>query len=53
MTPVVERLLEELEKIGQVIDRVKEGLQKLEQTNEKQSEVKTDVRNSLVKTVKR
>jgi hypothetical protein len=34
VTPVVERLLEELEEIGQVIDRTKEGLQKLEQTDD-------------------
>jgi hypothetical protein len=32
--PVVEHLLEELEEIGQVIDRIKEGLQKLEQTHD-------------------
>jgi len=34
VTPVVERLLDELEEISQVIDRIKEGLQKLEQTDD-------------------
>ena len=32
--PVVERILDELEEIKQVIDRIKEGIKKLEQTHD-------------------